>query len=113
MQRAVSDAARKAKLNYGRKKNGFTLHSLRHCYITTLLPQGVAPTVMNLSGHKSYKAFSVYLHATDLGRKRARLNLESVDGFLTGLESEANSQNNEHTDQPTANILPLKQVKVG
>lgn len=44
--------------------------------------------MMEYSGHKSYQSFSVYLHKTDLGEKRACLILESVDGFLTALGPE-------------------------
>jgi integrase len=54
--------------------DSFTLHSLRYTYITHLLANGVdAPTVMEYSGHKSYRSFSVYLHKTDLGEERACL----------------------------------------
>lgn len=85
--RACRQAGKQAKIAYGRfKGRGFTLHSLRHTYITHLLANGVdAPTVMQLSGHKSYQSFSVYLHKTDLGEKRACLILEKVDHFLTTL----------------------------
>jgi integrase len=83
--RACRQAGAQAKIAYGRfGGDGFTLHSLRHTYITHLLSNGVdAPTVMQLSGHKSYQSFSVYLHKTDLGEKRACLILEKVDHFLT------------------------------
>ncbi len=90
ISRACRHAAKQAKIKYGRfDGDGFTLHSLRHTYITHLLASGVdAPTVMEYSGHKSYQSFSVYLHKTDLGEKRACLILESVDGFLTALGPE-------------------------
>lgn len=83
--RACRQAAKQAEIAYGRfNGDGFTLHSLRHTYITHLLASGLdAPTVMQLSGHKSYQSFSVYLHKTDLGEKRACLILEAVDRFLT------------------------------
>jgi len=89
VSRACRLAAKQAKLAYGRfDGDGFTLHSLRHTYITHLLANGVdAPTVMEYSGHKSYQSFSVYLHKTDLGQKRACLILEGVDGILTGIET--------------------------
>lgn len=79
---AYRQAAKQAKISY--EGDRFTLHSLRHTYITHLLANGVeAPTVMEYSGHKSYQSFSVYLHKTDLGEKRACLILESVDHLLT------------------------------
>ncbi len=85
VSRACRQAAKQAQISYGRfNGDGFTLHSLRHTYITHLLANGVdAPTVMEYSGHKSYQSFSVYLHKTDLGEKRACLILESVDHLLT------------------------------
>jgi integrase len=85
VSRACRQAAKQAKISYGRfDGDGFTLHSLRHTYITHLLANGVdAPTVMEYSGHKSYQSFSVYLHKTDMGEKRACLILESVDHLLT------------------------------
>lgn len=89
-----------------RKCHGFTLHSLRHTYITSLLANGVdAPTVMEYSGHKSYQSFSIYLHKTDLGEKRACLILESVDGFLTALEPDGTLKTNEGQGAATAQTL--------
>jgi len=71
--------------------DGFTLHSRRHTYITDLLVNGVdAPTGMEYSGHKSFQSFSVYLHKTDLGEKRACLILESVGRLLTTLRLTTN-----------------------
>ena len=85
VSRACRLAASQAGIAYGRfDGEGFTLHSLRHTYITHLLANGVdAPTVMEYSGHKSYQSFSVYLHKTEIGEKRACLIVESVDHFLT------------------------------
>src|SRR6185295_9594137 len=90
VSRACRQAAKQAQISYGRfNGDGFTLHSLRHTYITHLLANGVdAPTVMEYSGHKSYQSFSVYLHKTDLGEKRACLILEGVDHLLTALGPE-------------------------
>jgi integrase len=111
ISRACRKAADQAKISYGRfDGDGFTLHSLRHTYITHLLAHGVdAPTVMEYSGHKSYQSFSVYLHKTDLGEKRACLILESIDGFLTGCELNQNGQNDQNaTAQP---VNPLQNHK--
>lgn len=85
VSRACRQAAKQAGIAYGRfDGEGFTLHSLRHTYITHLLSNGVdAPTVMEYSGHKSFQSFSVYLHKTDMGEKRACLILEGVDHLLT------------------------------
>jgi integrase len=95
-------------LDYGQKR-GLTLHSLRHAYITHLLANGVdAPTVMEYSGHKSYESFSLYLHKTDLGEKRARLILGNVDGLLTDRESEENVQNDSNETASPAKALRMK-----
>lgn len=59
------------------------------------------------------RPFSVYLHETDLGRKRARLMLERVDGFLTGLGNWEHVGNGQNTEQRSSYILPLQQVKAG
>ena len=69
-------AAKQAKISYGRfDGDGFTLHSLRHTYITHLLANGVdAPTVMEYSGHKSFQSFSVYLAQDGHGREASVLN---------------------------------------
>ena len=88
---AIGKAAGTAGITYGRKmKGGFTAHSMRHTFITHLLNSGVEPTaVMELSGHKSYQSFSVYIHATPAGLEAARAVLEGVDGMLTGLPGKA------------------------
>ncbi len=84
VEKAVGTAARAAELTYGRKvKGGFTLHGLRHTYITELLAAGVdIPTVMKYSGHKSLATFSVYLHATVWGQKKALQRIEMFDDCL-------------------------------
>lgn len=107
ISRACRLAAKQARIPFGRfDGDGFTLHSLKHTYITHLLANGVdAPTVMEYSGHKSYQSFSVYLHKTDLGEKRACLILEGVDGILTG--SETNEALGAREGQSAAVLKPL------
>lgn len=104
VSRACRQAANQAKLAYGRfDGKGFTLHSLRHTYITHLLANGVdAPTVMEYSGHKSFQSFSVYLHKTDMGEKRACLILEGVDHLLTT----SGALKTDGTNQPTSDAMP-------
>ena len=96
-----------AKIAHGRfGGDGFTLHSLRHTYITHLLSNGVdAPTVMQLSGHKSYQSFSVYLHRTDLGEKRDCLILEIVDQLLTTSGTLGTDENAEAQSAANAQTL--------
>ena len=81
---AVRVASGVVGLNYGRKaEGGFTLHGLRHSYITELLAVGVdIPTVMKYSGHKSLTTFSVYLHPTIWGQKKAIQHIEGFDDCL-------------------------------
>jgi integrase len=104
VSRACRQAAKQAKIAYGRfDGKGFTLHSLRHTYITHLLASGVdAPTVMEYSGHKSYQSFSVYLHKTDMGEKRACLIVETIDHFLTT----SGALKTDGTNQPTSDARP-------
>ena len=111
VSRACRQAAKQAKISYGRfDGDGFTLHSLRHTYITHLLANGVdAPTVMEYSGHKSFQSFSVYLHKTDLGEKRACLILESVDHLLTTSGPLKTNRTDETTS--AAKVYPLQNHK--
>jgi integrase len=108
VSRACRLAARQAGIAYGRfDGEGFTLHSLRHTYITHLLSNGVdAPTVMEYSGHKSFQSFSVYLHKTDMGEKRACLIVETVDHFLT--TSGALKTNGTEETTSAAMVYPLQ-----
>jgi integrase len=108
VSRACRQAAKQAKIAYGRfNGKGFTLHSLRHTYITHLLSNGVdAPTVMEYSGHKSFQSFSVYLHKTEMGEKRACLIVETVDHFLT--TSGALKTNGAEETPSAASVYPLQ-----
>ena len=96
IQRACREAAKQAKLAYG-QKNGFTLHSLRHTFITDLMEKtgNDAGTVMKYSGHKTLQSFSNYLHPTDQGRILAIQALESVGGLLAGFEGEGSQRGQE------------------
>ena len=60
---------------------GWTLHELRHSYLSELARQGVPPKVMQLlAGHsKIQTTLSIYTHA-DLSQKR-----QAVDGFESTL----------------------------
>lgn len=72
---------------------------LVHPFHFDLLANGVdAPTVMEYSGHKSYQSFSVYLHKTDMGERRACLILEGVDHSLTT----SGALKTDGTNQPTS-----------
>lgn len=109
--RVCREAAKQAKLNYG-QKNGFTLHSLRHTFITDLLRQtnNDVGTVMRYSGHKSLKAFSKYLHPSDEGCKLAMQALEKVGRFLAALEGKDGQQGLERDEIEAAKLLEMKEV---
>src|SRR6185369_5162255 len=85
--RACRKAARLANLNYGRK-NGFTLHSLRHTFITDMMEatNNDIALVMSWSGHKSLESFRIYLHPTEkgltLGEQRATQVAELARTFI-------------------------------
>lgn len=83
-----ANAARAAKLDYGRA-SGFTLHSLRHTFITDLMRQtnNDVGTVMKYSGHKTLESFSRYLHPSETGSILAIQALDNVDGILTAESS--------------------------
>ena len=76
ISRACLKAGRAANLDYGRE-NGFTLHSLRHTFITEMMEatNNDIALVMSWSGHKSLESFRIYLHPTEkgvtLGEQRA------------------------------------------
>jgi len=54
---------------------GFTLHSMRHAYATTLVKAGVdLGTIRDLLGHSDISVTSVYLHS-DLRSRRAAVEL--------------------------------------
>jgi integrase len=80
---AVLKAATKADLDYG-QEHGFTIHSLRHTFITDMMDatnKDVA-LVMSWSGHKSLESFKIYLHATEQGRILGSQGIDKIANFL-------------------------------
>ncbi len=80
---AVLTAATRADLDYG-QEHGFTIHSLRHTFITDMMDamnKDVA-LVMSWSGHRSLESFKIYLHATEQGRMLGSLHIDRVAEFL-------------------------------
>jgi len=60
LYKCFNDALRKANLN-----SSLTPHSLRHCYATRLVEQGVdISIVQRLMGHSSIKSTVIYTHLT-------------------------------------------------
>jgi hypothetical protein len=64
---------------------------------------------MEYSGHKSYQSFSVYLHKTDMGERRACLTLEAVDGLLTTSGELKTNRTDENASGAT--VYPLQNYR--
>jgi integrase len=69
-------------LRAGLAGEGFTFHSLRHTFATTLAAKGVNPaTAQKMLGHSDIRmTLAIYTHATDEMRDAATAALESVFG---------------------------------
>ena len=108
---AVSEACRMAgkaaKLSYGRA-NGFTLHSLRHTFITDMMKatDRDIKLVMSWSGHKSLEAFQIYLHPTEEGRILGAQHTDNVADFLRTSKGIPGTQGT--TGLPSDIVKPLK-----
>ena len=59
---------------------GFTVHGLRHTYVTLLNRDcGIDPrTTRSMSGHRSEQAFAVYTHTNEEWRRRAACQLGAI-----------------------------------
>ena len=68
--------------------HGFTLHGLRHTFISDMLRalNGDVQAVMELSGHSNCESFQCYLHADEATLEKARNVIKRRDGNLTGNE---------------------------
>ena len=75
---SIRAAAREAKLT---KPVG--CHTLRHCYATHLLEDGVdLRTIQTLLGHRSIRSTVGYLHLTANGRKNVQGSIDNLMGDL-------------------------------
>lgn len=58
-------------------------HTLRHCYATHLLEDGVdLRTIQMLLGHRSIRSTILYLHLTQKGMKNVHRSLDDLMGDL-------------------------------
>lgn len=113
IMQTCAKAASAARLCYGRA-HGFTLHSLRHTFITELMRQtnNDVGTVMKYSGHKSLENFSRYLHPSETGSILAIQALDNVDGFLTAQNVPDGLQGQKGKEKSGVKPLQIKQVAV-
>jgi integrase len=111
--KVVRRAASRAGLAYG-LANGFTLHSLRHTFITDLMEKTNRDVglVMQYSGHRSLQSFSIYLHATTPGRELAIQALDRVDPFMYPSAGNEGQQGHKGQQAESAKVLKIKQVAV-
>lgn len=60
--------------------DGFTMHGLRHTYVTLLNRDcGIDPrTTRSMSGHKSEQAFAIYTHTNEEWQRKAAFQLGSI-----------------------------------
>ncbi|HBB97318.1 MAG TPA: hypothetical protein DC054_18220 [Blastocatellia bacterium] len=79
----VLEAGTKAGLLYG-QEHGFTIHSLRHTFITDMMEATNKDVrlVMSWSGHKSLESFQIYLHASEEGRILGSQRINTVGDLL-------------------------------
>ena len=109
--RACRKAAKLAKLSYG-QANGFTLHSLRHTFVTRMMEAtgNDVALVMAYSGHRSMESFKVYLHATQRGSILANQHMESVGHLLATFAGIQGTEGTSGTESESSKSLELKEV---
>ena len=99
----VLAAAARANLEYG-QAHGFTLHSLRHTFITDMMDatNKDVKLVMSWSGHKSLESFQVYLHASEEGRILGAQRVDSVALFLRSFRGTGGTRG---TERPPTEVV--------
>jgi integrase len=99
----VLEAAIEAKLEYG-QAHGFTIHSLRHTFITDMMEatNRDVKLVMSWSGHKSLESFKIYLHPSEEGRILGSQRVDSVALFLRSFEGMRGTRG---TESPSTKVV--------
>ena len=81
---SVQGAFRRARYAAGIIKRRVTVHTLRHCYATHLLEEGVNPRVVQkYMGHSSLETTMAYFHLTQKGLESA---YELINGLMKGFD---------------------------
>lgn len=81
---SVQDAFGKARRAARIHKRGVSIHTLRHCYATHLLEDGVNPrAVQKYMGHASLETTMLYLHLTKRGHDNA---VQIINHLMEGLD---------------------------
>jgi len=82
MNRASVQGALKRAVKKVGANNRISVHTLRHCYATHLLEQGVnIRSIQRYMGHRHLETTMRYLHLTRKGREDA---YQIIDSFMTG-----------------------------
>lgn len=99
----VLEAANEAELEYG-QAHGFTIHSLRHTFITHMMEatNKDVKLVMEWSGHKSLESFKIYLHPSQEGRILGSQCVDSVALFLRSFEGTRGTRG---TESPSTKVV--------
>lgn len=85
---SVQGAFRHAKFAAGIKKRRVSVHTLRHCYATHLLEEGVNPRIIQrYMGHSQLETTMVYFHLTQKGTEDA---YHIIDHTMRGFDYERN-----------------------
>jgi len=81
---SVQGAFRRARYAAGITKRHVSVHTLRHCYATHLLEEGVNPRVVQkYMGHSSLETTMAYFHLTQKGLESA---YELINGLMKGFD---------------------------
>lgn len=76
---SVQGAFRRARFAAGIKKRRVSVHTLRHCYATHLLEEGVNPRIIQrYMGHSNLETTMIYFHLTQKGTEDAYRIIDSA-----------------------------------